>query len=615
MQTEKGLTTPRASGWRDFGSIVTTSVALGLISGIAEVGVVAWQMNSRGRMGVNPDFMWLSPVSYGVSALVVGVLCASVRGLLPRIVSWNLAVAVPFALCAASVLGLRFTWLTSLALTILSLGIGFQGARLLGSRRVLTARVARWACATLLLGVAATGLFVRARARITEDSRTSALPQAQPGAVSILLLVLDTVGAQHLSLFGYERLTSPELSKWAARGVTFDHALSTAPWTLPSHATMMTGLYPHEFRYGWYSPVRTDSAMLAEAFYARGYLTAAFLGNYGFLPKEYGLARGFIHYQAGQHTPVTVTQGAWLVRQTLRNNFVRRILRTDEDFYRPPAPAINEQFLSWMKRHPADRPFFAFLNYFDAHQPYIPPRDVFQSIAGYKRTDDLDPLSSYTYLNRYKVTREEVRLAKDSHDAAIAAQDRAMGNLLDEMERRGMLRNTVVVIVSDHGEELGEHSFYFHGHTLYSTALHVPLVIAGPGIPAGVRVAAPVTLRDLAATIADLTRLPSPAFPGNSLAWHWRPELGAPASPSPLVAETKRGINLPDRYPTARADAGSIFVDSLHYIEVENGKQHLFNWLSDPKEQRDLLESPATAGAAEALRRRLHEIRGAAGGS
>jgi arylsulfatase A-like enzyme len=298
------------------------------------------------------------------------------------------------------------------------------------------------------------------------------------------------------------------------------------------------------------------------------------------------------------------------MRRTLDLDWLRTLAGSDQAIARPRASAINARFLEWMGKQKPGHPYFAFINYFDAHNPYIPRHDVFRKIAGYDKKDDLDPLSRYSYVTRKNATPGEIRLARDAHDAAIATQDVDMGNLLDAMEARGMLKNTIVVIVSDHGEELGEHALFYHGHATYATTLHVPLVIFGPGIPKSVRISDPVTLRDLAATIAGLTHMPSGSFPGNSLASFWG-DGAPPADPSPIISETIKGIRLPDNYPTARTGGGSIVVDSLHLVEFENGPRHLFNWYQDPREQNDLMKSPAWAASAATLRSKLQEARAA----
>jgi len=583
-------------------SIIWIALAIGLLAGFGEVGLLWWQKIRWGRMAVNPSYMWLSPLLYGFATLVIGTLMAAVRRLAPRLLSFQAAIFLPLALCAASLLGLKFSGLHPWANAILAAGIGVQGARVISGHAPTVARVARWLALVLMTVTAGLAAYTKGTDWRVERQAWDELPDAEAGSVSVLLLVLDTVGAQHLSLYGYGRPTSPVLEKWARRGVTFDHAISTAPWTLPSHASMMTGLYPHEFAYGWFEPVRTRKLMLAEAFKARGYATGGFVANLIYLGEDYRLNRGFIRYEAARATSGVFIKHAWLMRRAVENRRIRAIIGTDQDPSRPPVTTINRRFLEWHERRAKGRPFFIFLNYFDAHKPYVPPHQVFRRIAGYERTNDLDPLSRYTDESRRNATPAEIRLSRDAYDAAIAKQDSDMGALLDEMERRGMLRNTLVVITSDHGEEFGEHGVYYHGHTLHTAALHVPLVIIGPGVPAGVRVTEPVTLRDIAATVTTLARLSTAtAFPGVSLARTWSGESSAPGARSPVISETKRGIRLPDRYPNARHDAHAIVDGALHYIRIDDGREQLFDWFADPGEEHNLL---GTAGDSVPVRLR-----------
>jgi arylsulfatase A-like enzyme len=219
------------------------------------------------------------------------------------------------------------------------------------------------------------------------------------------------------------------------------------------------------------------------------------------------------------------------------------------------------EFLGWEREH-GQRPFFAFLNFYDAHLPYDPPGDWSRRFA--TKPNDLD---------RY--------------DGAIAYMDQEVGLILAELQRRGILDHTIVVITSDHGEGFGEHGLYGHGNSLYRPELHVPLVIRYPGhVPANQRVASAVSLRDLGATLFDLTGLKiSSSIGGSSLAGSW---TGATSSQSAVVAEVSAGINTEPNAPVSRGAMRSLIDSATHYIRNGDGVEELYSYRDDPGELRDI---------------------------
>jgi len=339
---------------------------------------------------------------------------------------------------------------------------------------------------------------------------TARLGAAPADAPNVLLIILDTVRGANLSLYGYPRPTTPALERWGAAGVTFDRALATAPWTLPSHGTLFTGRLGSELGGDWLRPVRIGQASLAQLFYRRGYATAGFVGNLVYASYESGLTPGFIRYedypiswhQVLLHSPLVQTGLARALGQSrgLRDAW-RALRRLDLQIKRRPASeykaagGITDAFLAW-QRETAGRPFFAFLNYFDAHDPHRAPADLLARFAG-------------------------TGTAEDRYDAAIAYLDRELDRLFAELARRGVLDRTIVVVTSDHGEQFGEHGLRGHANSLYLPVLEVPLMLRYPArVPAGRRVTQAVSLRDLPATILDLAGAGgvAPLLPGTSLA-------------------------------------------------------------------------------------------------
>jgi arylsulfatase A-like enzyme len=265
---------------------------------------------------------------------------------------------------------------------------------------------------------------------------------------------------------------------------------------------------------------------------------------------------------------------------------------------------ISRSFLRWLDRVD-DRPFFAFLNYFDAHAPHLPPAG-FDTLFGSEHTLD-NP--------RVGASREweeaEVEAQLDAYEGSIAGLDGELRLLLGELESRGSLDNTIVIITSDHGEHFGEHGFMGHAKTFYMPLLHVPLLIRWPSrVSAGARVATPVSLRDLAATILDLARIDHGGeIPGRSLSKHWTgSETGEPQDSAFARAEVRKGVRIPGWYPVARGDMHSLVSATHHYIKHADGREELYAYFDDPDEEWNLADKPEASEALQRFRNAMASI-------
>ena len=202
---------------------------------------------------------------------------------------------------------------------------------------------------------------------------------------------------------------------------------------------------------------------------------------------------------------------------------------------------LNDTFLSWLARRRTDRPFFAFLNYFDAHEPFIPPPQ-FVGRFGLSPTSvrDYQFLLNFEGSDRSAVGRRDITLARDCYDDCIAHLDEQLGVLLEKLQAQGILANTDVIITSDHGEAFGEHGSIGHSFSMYLEEVAVPLVILSPAAPAGRVVENPVSLRDLPATVVDLLGLSATSpFQGRSLAASWKRGAGVdPQGNEPCLFRT-----------------------------------------------------------------------------
>ncbi len=585
---------------------------LALVGSAVEVAVLYSRKRAQPLIELSEDFVWMAPLAL----LLVTLACV-----LPLTVArkvWHM----PRARTLARVVGAAPVFLNVLLLVprlghaaaaLLAAGFAVQTARVVSGRPSGTARLVRrslpWIVAYFL--VAGTVMWTSLRPPFPVAS-------PQPAAAArpnIVLITLDTVRAASLSLYGYERRTTPHLERLAARGVVFDHAYTTAPWTLPSHGTMFTGRWPHELSAGYTTVLDATHPTLAEYLGARGYRTAGFAANLGYCSHETGLGRGFQHYEDYARSPGQIAASSTLVR-TIADNFrLRRLIQNDQHLNRISAPRMNQRALAWLSEH-RDAPFFMFLNYFDAHEPYLPPPPYDRQFGPGRAHGRHSPLNHWLWnrsVGHSNMGEAERREEIDAYDGALAYLDGRVGELIDAFERLGVLDNTIVVITSDHGEEFGEHRVFDHGYSLYRFSLHVPFIVIAPGrVPPSQRIATPVTLRDLAATIADLAGLAGGSpFPGRSLQGLWAMGAALPArSPqelvSPVLSEVGASPGQPDWFPSSKGPMSSIVIDGLRYIRNGDGSEELYDLAGDPEERHNLIgdaaSQPALAGARALLR-------------
>lgn len=362
-----------------------------------------------------------------------------------------------------------------------------------------------------------------------------ASPERRP---NVILISLDTLRADRLSLYGYRRRTSPHLDSWARdRAVVFEQAVAPAPWTLPSHVSLFSGLYPFRHGVNRQGPIPDAIPLLAEGFRAAGYLThASVVGP--LLDHSHGFARGFDSF------------------------VVRASMESKADEKQELAAGISE-VVRWLDDHREER-FFLFFHTYETHTPHRPrapffldfaPRSAPNGGAVIGASPDIRPLPGYSPSFKYVVlpppgsttagrTIEpaDQALLDALYDSGVAFLDLELARLLEYLRHSGLERNTVVAIVSDHGESLLEHGLAAHSH-LYEDTLHVPLLIAAPGV-APRRVRTQVSGVDVAPTLLELADLPPlPRTDGVSLTEVMRGE-GRDRDAWAYSSQTNRGIAL-----------------------------------------------------------------------
>ena len=305
---------------------------------------------------------------------------------------------------------------------------------------------------------------------------------------------MDTVRADKLRPFNPEtRVRTPGLDAWAARAAVFTQARTQENWTKPSVATLLTGLYPWQHTATSDAAVLPESAqMLSERLGAEGFHTAAFICN-GYVSDAFGFRQGWRSWR----------------------NYIREGRRTQARF-------VAADVLEWLDARDTEAPFFLYVHTIDPHVPYIPPPELLAEYDPEPYEGPIDFTRDRGLLEKIKSNRLHPNARDRAHlealyDGEITYHDTHFASILQGLERRGLMDDTLIAFTADHGEEFFDHASVGHGHSLYEELLHVPLVLYVPGV-APVRVDEPAALADLVPTVLDALRLPPDAeLPGRSL--------------------------------------------------------------------------------------------------
>jgi arylsulfatase A-like enzyme len=432
-----------------------------------------------------------------------------------------------------------------------------------------------------------------------------AAPTAPAGRPNVLFVVWDTVRADRLGLYGYARETTPFLDDWAKGARVFDDCLSAAPWTVPAHAALFTGLMPSETGAS-NAHRRLDDRFttLGELLQGAGYRTYLFSAN-PFISREGNFAQGFETAQHVWDPPFREEVVAILREKTAGESggdVLERVRAGEPQRWdaKTAGRVAAEALLDWLDAGDGTRPWFAFVNYMEAHRPIFPPRRLrerFLDDADLARSFALD--KSWKTMWRYvfrlrEMTPEEARVSSGIYDAAIAELDELLADLIGRLEARGLLRNTIVVLTADHGEHLGEHHLLDHQFSLYDDLMRVPLVIHFPGRVEPGREPRPVMNLDLFTTLLELTGVPPPAgvpVRGRSLLdpAAKRVRVAEYPDPSELVlgrfTASHPGFR-PDRW---RRSLRAVWSDGHKFIWASDGRHELFELGPDPAERADRL--------------------------
>jgi len=578
-----------------FPSLLQITIWFAIVAGLIETSILAVQRHLMHHLLYrSAQYVWMPSVGAMIVFVTVILLVRLAALIVTRLSRQDAAIAFLSGLAAFSVLMVT-RWLHPLAALILAIGFAASVARRPTATQTI-ARIARRSFPGLVIllgGLVAYGVL---RPVLLERRALAAAPAARSNAPNILFLILDTVRGRSLSLYGYERETTPNLKGLARRGVVFDRAIATAPWTLPSHGSMFTGRPAQDLNAGRFTPLNDAYPTIAEVLAAHGYATGGFAANLAYVSYEFGLQRGFQHWN---DYPISLTQiltnsslGRFLLLEGYsggRNSWPMRVLGIEHWIgHTRTAADINAKLVAWVSAQ--HKPFFAFANYFDTHMPYVPPEPYL---------GEFGPVRHRSFLQRLRTERpgkwphrgnpaNEQRL-RDRYEESIAYLDSQIGALLAELQSRGALENTIVVVASDHGEEFGEAGAYEHDSGLSFNQIRVPLLVVGPRIPRSVRIERPVSLRDLAVTLAELSGNEASGLAGASLAPLWSGSTTAHTSPVYSALEKKK------------KSQASIVDERFQYIKRADGEQ-LYDHLADPNETHDLVGTPVAAAVLDRLR-------------
>ena len=421
--------------------------------------------------------------------------------------------------------------------------------------------------------------FVNYRMTVTRDYQlppgTNAVEKKR--VPYVFLIVLDTVRADRLSMYGPHK-TSPNLEELSRSSVIFENCIASSPWTLPSHVSLFTGLYPVE--HGSHQnkdlkkislrPMSKTCTTLADVFAAAGYRTAGIVANHVMLNRMFNVNKGFDIYTCFKNIgsiykyPYRPLLPLFCYATNILPKYFLSYM---------PAEELNKSVEACLERLSPD-PFFVFINYMDAHAPYCPPRPFssYFAASSFPQIRRLQKLLGRMLPGLGESSPDTFDLSQ--YDGEIAYLDHHLGKLFAQLKTMGIYNSSLIVVTSDHGELFNEHGLHGHQCSMYEGVIKVPLLIKFPYSKKSVREPGPITLSDLYPTMLSTCGLPVPqGVSGNSFG----------SRKAPVVSEFYS-------YGTGRHRA--LFLDRYKYMTYEKQKQpELYDLEADPRERRNLAET------------------------
>ena len=431
---------------------------------------------------------------------------------------------------------------------------------------------------------------------------------------NVVLVVLDT--ARAMDTPPQDRDAMSTLSALAESGTAYANAFASAPWSLPSHASLFTGRFPSEHgAHGDHLYLDDDNVTLAEAFAGGGYETVG-ISNNTWITEEFGFARGFESYWKGWQYLQSETDIGSVVRAKRRGEKLRTV--ADHLFDgNPLVNAINVLYSefgqsddgaerttgrveSWLRKRTDDRPFFLFVNYLEPHIEYRPPREYAERFlpegTSYEAALEIRQEPRAFDVGEYDLSEREIRILRGLYRGELAYVDAHIGRLRSALADAGEWENTILAVVADHGENIGEHGLLGHQYSLYDTVLHVPLVVSGGAFDDGSTVDDPVQVPDLAPTLLDAAGLEATAFREQCRAQSFHPDAFQPreyvyaeyVSPRPPIETLEERFgDLPERVHGYYQGLRAIRSTEYKLVRGSDGREELYHVASDPAELTD----------------------------
>jgi arylsulfatase A-like enzyme len=403
------------------------------------------------------------------------------------------------------------------------------------SRRLKLGHARSVATALVVVGIALFLGWALARPLPTPD--VESMPDLRESArAPVILIVLDTLRADHLGLYGYPRDTSPALDEFASAATVFERCISTSSWTVPAHASILTGLYPRSHgshlksgvnsaELGLAAALRTLPEVLKEA----GYQTGAVVAN-SWLRAGSGFEQGFGWFEDSKRHPLLLDPWMWMfanvVSETIGpSSWIDSILGAFKPIF-TPYPTFEEMASSaidWIDRSP-ERPFFLFMNAMEAHDPFEPPPPFRDRWAGrHPGRVPFHHVRAQTLRGEHLIDQRLLEHFVSQYDGEIAYLDRQLGRFFDELRVAGVFDQSWIIITSDHGEHFGEHGLLWHRTSLYRELVHVPMIVKRPNQLIGDRVGSLVQLTDIMPTLLRENDIPlSDRLPEDAGLWSER---------------------------------------------------------------------------------------------
>jgi len=618
-------------------SLLVALLALGGLSG-AGAGVLMWGVwlliPFRSR-GVVPARFFLAAALIGLPVAWVSTSIALV--LQARGLTW-----IPLILVALLLLAL-YGWLSMRVAAVLEEIVRRAGPRLRTAGRVSR----RLAFLLTVAGGIAAAAYVMMGRRVTSRDLAE-VPAPESRRPNLILVSLDTLRPDHLPSRGYSRPTTPRLDEILAGGAVFTDSVASSSWTILSHATLLTGASPSRIGPSMLQSAASgaltlppEARTMAEVLHDNGYATAAFIGG-ATLSSAFGFDQGFDHFDDVMAPSMQSVTDLLLLGGEIRsilqlprsrflasldpflvgiNNVVQgqRQLPMSDSYlahasfprrFSNTASEVNYKLRSYLEGADLTRPQFLFVHYFDPHDPFDAPPPF-----GGRWADHGDGLG-YILDNGLvqRVMRDGIPLTDKELDKLIALYDEnltvldaGLGELMEMLDRKGLLRDSILAFFSDHGESFGEHGRLFHGHSLSEELIRNLFAVQYPGrIPPGLAPAAQVGAVDIMPTLLDLAGVRSEGRIGDGEGRSLVPILTGEAPPdgpgSPAFSELYAGAIRETTFGIFERDHFSVRLDGWKLVADSAGSRHLYHLASDPGELMDRVEAePEKARELEAM--------------